>query len=314
MTWFRGNVRRVASIGALTVGMLASGGVGVADAAPVAGAGRLRPATAVDGPQFRVSTGPLILSHNGTRYEGSMRLTVRNVGTERAVGAGLRIDLPPGLRFLSVTDGGGCPTLETVAWCALFVTPEPGHSSSYTVSFGSYAKPERFARRSARGTVTVTPDLTDAGGSAAFTGVLRATTGSLRKPRPYRPATERDATITAGAPVIEPDGTGAYSVRIPVTVGSRTDAYNEGALLQVSGAYEGFPRLEPPAVCLNVCQVPGGWMASGENRRFDVLLTVRPAGPGVYPITLRAAMDANGSEAPDRTPADNTVTVAVTIA
>jgi hypothetical protein len=303
MTVFRGGVRRIASIGALTVGMIAAGGVGIADASP-----------AVQGPRFTVSTDRLVLSYNGTRYEGGMRVTVRNVGTERAAGGDLRIEVPPGLRFTGVTDGGGCTGIVPVVYCPLFVTPEPGRSHSYTVSFGSYAKPERFARRSAPATLTVTPSFTDAGASARFAGVLRATTGSVRHPRPYRPATERDAVITAGAPVVEPDGTGAYSVRIPVTVSSRTDAYNEGALLQVSGTYEGFPRLEPPGVCLSLCEVPGGWIASGERRQFDVLLTMRPAGPGVYPVTLRTAMDANGSEAPDRTPGDNTVTVAVTIA
>jgi hypothetical protein len=296
-----GGAQRTLAVGALTMGMLVAG-AGVA-AAETPGAAR-----------FRVTAGPLVLSHDGGRYTGTMRLTVRNIGGAPADGASMLLGVPAGLRFLGVSDGV-CFGVEPAS-CGLFTVPAPGERVTYTVSFGGYAAPARYARRTDRATVTVTPSGTTAGGgSASFTGVLRGTSGTVHHPRPYRPATTYDAAIrAAGTPVVEPEGSGGYAVRIPLTVRSRTDARNEGAIVWITGPEgTGFPSVDPPAICMSACAVPGGWMGAGESRSFAVLFTLRPVGPGPYRVTIRAAM-ANGVEEPDRTPADNVVTVDLSIA
>ena len=313
-----GGARRAGLVGALTLGMLAVSAVGVAAADTVAaptgaGAATVGAATAVDaGPRFRVTAGPLILRHNGTRYEGTMRVTVRNVGTEATSGGVLSLGMPPGLTFLGVTDGGGCVGANPIG-CGLFRSLEPGERTTYTLSFGAFAGPARYARRTDNATVTVTPN-GGTGESVSYAGVLRATLVSLRKPRPYRPDTGYDAGISAGTPVIEPDGTGGYGVRIPVAVRANTDAYNSGAVVTITApAGSGFPRLDPPGVCTSACEVPGGWMAKGESRSFDVVFTFRPAGSGRFPVTIQTRMVGDPDQT-DRNPADNVVTVDLIIA
>jgi hypothetical protein len=316
MTTIGGGARRVWLVGALTFGMLATGAVGVATADTVTTTLVASPRDTGEGARFRVAAGPLVLTHNGSRYEGTMRVSVRNVGTQGASGALLSLGVPPGLLFLGVTDGGGCVGLDPVQ-CVLFTPLEPGARTTYTMSFGAFAAPARHARRSAAATVTVTPSGQSGpavGGSATYSGLLRGTTGSIRRPRPYLPATTPDAAVRAGTPVVEPDGTGAYAVRIPVTVRSKTDAYNSGASVQISAPPgSSFPSLDPPSVCTSSCIVPGGWMGSGETRSFAVVFTFRPAnGPGRYPVTIRAAM--LGGNQPDANPDDNVVTVDLIVA
>jgi hypothetical protein len=295
-----GSARRIWAVGALTMGML------------VAGAGVAAAGTA-DTARFRVTAGPLVLSHDGSRYTGTMRLTVRNIGGAPADGATMLLGVPPGLRFLGVSDGGGC--MGGNPWgCALFTTLAPGERTTFTVSFGGYAAPARHARVTGAATVTVTPNFVAVGASATYAGVLRGTSGTLRHPRPYHPGTTYDAVIGAGTPLLEPDGAGGYAVRIPLTVRNRTDADNDGAAIWITGpAGTGFPSVDPPGICMSGCEVPGGWLAAREIRSFAALFTFQPTGPGPYRVTIRTAMN-SGGERPDATPDDNVVTVDLNIA
>jgi hypothetical protein len=295
-----GGARRVFAVGALTMGMLVAGaGVAAADTA--------------DAARFRVTAGPLVLSHDGTHYTGTMRVTVRNVGGAPATDASLSLGVPPGLRFLGVDNGGGCMGADPLG-CVLFDPPAPGKRATYTLSFGSYAAAARFARHSDAATVTVKPGGAAGAGSASYTGVLRGTSGTVRHPRPYHPATTYDAVIGAGTPIVEPDGTGGFNVRIPLTVRSRTDAANDGAFIVINAPEgSGFPSVDPSAICMSGCAVPGFWLAKGESRSFALLFTFQPVGPGPYPVTIRAAMNAF-PEQPDVTPDDNVVTVDLNIA
>jgi hypothetical protein len=296
-----GSAGRFLAVGALAMGMLAAGaGVAAADTTAAA--------------RFRVTAGPLVLSHDGTHYTGTMRVTVRNVGHAPATDASLSLGVPPGLKFLGVDNGGGCIGANPIG-CTLFDPPAAGKRTTYTLSFGSYAAPARFARRTDSATVTVRPGGTTAvAGSANYNGVLRGTSGTVRHPQPYHPATTYDAAILAEIPLVDPDGTGGYNVRIPLTVSSRTDAANDGAFIVITRPEgSGFPSVDPSAVCTGGCEVPGGWLAKGETRTFAVLFTFRPVGPGPYVVTIRVGMNVF-PEQPDDTPDDNVVTVDLNIA
>jgi hypothetical protein len=296
-----GSARRMFAVGALAMGMLVAG-AGVADA------------DTADAARFRVTAGPLVLSHDGTKYTGTMRITVRNVGHAPADGATLLLGVPAGLRFLGVDNGGACMLGDPIG-CALFDPPAAGQRATYTLSFGSYAAGARNARRTGSATVTVKPSgETASAGSASYAGVLRGTSGTVRHPRPYHPATTYDGVIGAETPLVEPDGTGGYNVRIPLTVRNRTDAANDGAFIVITAPEgSGFPSVDPTAICMSGCEVPGGWLAKGESRSFAVLFTFRPVGPGPYLVTIRAAMNAFPQQ-PDVTPDDNVVTVDLIIA
>ena len=106
-----GSARRIFAVGALAMGMLVAGaGVAAADT--------------TDAARFRVTAGPLILSHDGTHYTGTMRVTVRNVGGAPATDASLSLGMPPGLQFLGVDNGGGCIGANPIG-CVLFDPPAP---------------------------------------------------------------------------------------------------------------------------------------------------------------------------------------------
>jgi hypothetical protein len=203
-------------------------------------------------------------------------------------------------------------------WCSLD-TFAAGETRTMTVTFGSSAGPARYARVTERGTLAVSSDVDapGAGETARFAGVLRA--ASVAHPRPYRPSTEYDLALGAtGSPVVTRDDAGVY-VRLPLVARDRTDAFNDGANVDVS--VDGldatvWPSVDPAEPCTSTCPVPGGdWLAKGETRQFALLFTLPGTTPaGTYTVRVHGDMNA-GTEPPpaDLTPGNNTVVFTVVV-
>ncbi len=313
-----GSRRRWAAIASgLTLGLFLLGGGAAAAAAPRhdAGAGTTPAVAAHTDGGLVVQAGELTLAFDGVHYLGAMQVAVRNTGAAAVSGASLQLAVPAGLWFTGVSDGGGCTGVSQVT-CVLFGTFAPGTRTVLTVQFSSFAGGQPFARITGAGTVAVTSGAVPAPReSSRYAGILRGTTGSVHHPRPYQPATTYDLALTAGAPGITRDADGTYQIRVPLSVLDRTDAINVGATITIAApAGAGFPYLDPPAVCMGWCEVPGDWFAAGESRDFAVLFSL-PAdtAPGGYQVTVDGDINPNGPAPIDLTPADNTVTVAFTI-
>jgi hypothetical protein len=235
----------------------------------------------------------------------------------------LRIGVPAGLQFLG-SDGvclpsGGAPD-ETV--CGMFDAIEPGAQKTYTVAFASSAAPSARARITAAADLTVSPD-TDGGPGAAsdtYAGILKSTTGSIRHPRPYTPSTVARTQVTAGPAAVQElpgtPGTREFEVRIPVTVRAGNDIPNDrGVVSAIAPAGSGLPHTEPSAVCTDVCELPGGWMAAGETRTFQIIFTYSTTTvPVNETVTVEVGMIYRNIAQPEATPAHNTATVPLTIA
>jgi hypothetical protein len=292
---------------------LGAGGVAAASTASTAST---VPSMSTVSSGFTVHAGDLVLSRAAGTYTGELAVTVRNSGASPVADAVLGLHVPAGLRFTGLTGGGGCTGTSDVL-CGLDAFAA-GERRTITVSFGSYAGPARFARVTERGTVTVT-----GGGSTAasgYTGILKSSSGSVRHPRPYRPSTAYDLAMRAGGgPVVTRDASGV-SVRLPLVAQDRTDAFNDGALVQV--AIDGsdltiFPSVDPPAPCVLSCPVPGprDYLTAGEVRSFAVLFTL-PAdtAAGTYVARVHGDMNAGTGTAPaDLTPQNNTVAFTLTV-
>jgi hypothetical protein len=302
--------RRAGITAALALGMTLLSGVATANAAAVA-----KPTEG-----FVVRTGSLVLTHDGTHYLGNLKVSVRNIGSTAVAYGDFGIDIPAGLTLAGLDGVIACIGVFPHADCSINGTIEPGQVKTVTLTFGSFAAPERFARVTGAGQVTAKPNGTTNPGPWAtdnFAGVLRSSTGSVRHPRPYRPSTVSDFALTDGTPVVMREESGDFLVRVPLTAQDRTDAFNVGGVVGYSlPAGAGFPRMDPPAICMGVCDVPPGtWMASGESRDFAMLFTM-PAGtaPGNYQATFAGYMNVNTGTAPtDATPDNNAVTVTFTI-
>lgn len=303
MKLFSGGVGRLLAAGVMTVAVVGSG----ATAASAAGPAR-----------FVVDAGPLVLAHDGVRYTGDLRVTVRNVGGTAAT-VSMRLGLPAGLKFESSNGGGVCMFGENEVGCSLFAPVEAGGRTTYMFSFGAFAAPAVRARVTAEASLTVTPEGAGSTGTASdtYAGVLRGTSGSIRHPRPYAPGTEARTVVTAGPAVVQKLGD-AYEVRIPVTVRAGNDIPNDfGSVSAVTPPGNASPRTEPSAVCTSTCDVPGDpmWFAAGETRTFTLVLSYTPASlPVAGTVTVRVEMRWGALGQPEAAPARNTATVPLTIA
>jgi hypothetical protein len=280
----------------------------------VAGAGSAAATTQARG-GLVVSTGALVLAHDGAHYGGSMRVTVRNRDSQPVVSATMVLAMPAGLRFVG-GDVFGCGGVNPTS-CGLPFELGPHQQRSFTLNFGSSAAPASRARITGEGTVTVHGTTGRLSDSARYAGVLRASDGSLRRPVPYRPSTDYDLALSLGEASVERGETGEYSVRVPVTVVDRTDAENQAAFVRITPpAGGGFPGVDPPAPCTSVCEVAGGWMASGESRSFAAVFTMPvDTAPGSYPVTVSGFLTTGfGQPTVDLTPLDNTATTTLVIA
>jgi hypothetical protein len=298
--WFRAGAGAAIGLG------LALGGSGVAAASPTSGG-------------FVVRVGELVLSSVGAQYTGTMQVTARNTGSEEVSDAALALTVPAGLRFIGVTSGEGCAGVIDV-WCSLD-TFAAGETRTMTVTFGSSAGPARYARVTETGTLAVSSDALHPGAreAARFAGVLRANSGSVAHPRPYRPSTAYDLALRAtGSPVVTRDDAGV-NVRLPLAAQDRTDAFNNGA--NVGATVDGldatvWPSVDPSQPCTATCPVPGGdWLASGETRQFALLFTPPDTTPaGIYTVRVHGDLNA-GTEPPpaDLTPGNNTVVFTVVV-
>jgi hypothetical protein len=267
---------------------------------------------------FAVRAGGLVLTKTGAHYQGTMRVSVRNLGSTAVSGGVFTIDVPAGLTVTGLNGAGGCVGTPANLTCDLLDPFEPGQARTVTISFGSFAAGAPYARITEAGRIAATytgDPAPSARESDDFAAILRGTNGSVWHPRPYQPSTVSDLALTGGSATVTRDETGTYAVRVPLTAQDRTDAFNIGAVVWMTApAGAGWPRTDPPSPCFSACDVPGGWLASGERREFAVLFTM-PAetAPGTYEVTFDGAMNVNGPEPVDATPADNRATVAFTI-
>ena len=244
-------------------------------------------------------------------------MSIRNLSSTTVFGD-FEIEIPAGLTVITLDGASACFGSRAHWSCGMNSAMGPGELRTVTVYFGSFAAGERYARITAPGKVTAAPSGTttrNAWESDDYAGILRSTTGSVRHPRPYQPSTVPDLALTAGSTVVTRDDTGTYLVRVPLTVQDRNDAFNIGAYLRIDAPEgHGFPHVEPTAICIGVCDVWGGWMASGESRDLAVLFTM-PSGtaPGSYQVTVTGTMNENNGTPADVTPENNAVTASFTI-
>ncbi|GIH14719.1 hypothetical protein [Rugosimonospora africana] len=305
-------LRQAAVIVAAATGMVVAG----AGAAHAATAQLDRHVVPVNNDHLSVTSGPLVLSYDGTHYFGDMRLSVTNDNPTAVSDANLSINVPAGLVVTTLSGASGCVGSAPVS-CGVD-TLQPG-TTTVTVSFGSFAAPAGRARVTADGSATVTRLANTAHPSARektrFHGVLASTSGSVSHPVAYQPAAVNDLGLSAGTASVTRQDDGSYTVRVPVTALDKNDAANQTAWIEPSTTLPNatFTGTDPAAPCTIVCSVPGSpsWMSSGESRSVAVLYTV-PAGtaPGVYEVTVYGVFNFDEDDA---TPADNTVTVSVTI-
>jgi hypothetical protein len=302
----------LAGLGAMTVALAA----GLSQSQALAAAAPEPAATTASG--FVVHAGKLVLKETGGHYLGTLPITARNTGDTAVSSANLHLALPPGLRLITVSDNlGGCTGGTTgTADCTFFGPLDAGATAALSVTFGSYAGPERRARILDTGTVSLSMASTPGRQErASFTGLLAGRNGSTAHPRPYRPATTYDATLAqAGAVTVTALPDGGRSIRVPLIAGYRTDAAND--LLELSSTVpDGVQRdgVDPPQPCFAICPVPGGFVAKGDTRDFAALFTLPAQLPtGTYTISLRVDSDLAGTFQTDRKPNDNTVLVTVT--
>ncbi|GIJ73544.1 hypothetical protein [Virgisporangium ochraceum] len=304
MGLFSGGGWRLLAVGAMTVAVVGSG----ATAAAAAGPARLV-----------VDTAPLVLGHDGVRYTGDLRVTVRNVGGTAADHVSVRLGLPAGLKFETSNGAGVCLFGADDIGCTFFAPVEAGARVTYTLTFGAFAAPAVRARVTAEAAITVTPGDPGSPGAASdrYAGILRGTTGSIRNPRPYAPSTEARTRVTAGPAVVQQAADG-YEVRIPVTVRAGADIPNDyAAVWTTTPPGGGFVHTEPSAVCAGSCMVPGQptWFAAGETRTFTLIFSYTPpALPVAETVTVRVEMRWGANGQPEAAPAQNTATVPLVIA
>jgi hypothetical protein len=311
MSLLNGGARRLMAIGVLSLAALAFGSTAAAAAGKAAGTGPAK---------FTVDAGQLVLSHDGARYTGTMRVTVRNTGGEAASSTSLRIALPAGLKY----EGGAgvCLLGSAEVRCDSFETVEPGARATFTLSFGSWAAPAARARVTASATLTAAPGGAGSAGAASdtYAGILKSTTGSIRNPRPYTPSTVARTQVTAGPAAVQevPSTTGLreFQVRIPVTVRAGNDIPNDlGMVRTITPAGSGFVGTDPSTVCASTCEVPGGWLGAGEVRTFALVFTYSTATvPVNETVTVEVTMNHAGVTQPEAAPAANTATVPLVIA
>jgi hypothetical protein len=272
--------------------------------------------------RLAVDAAPLVLSHDGVRYTGDLRVTVRNTGGTTADSVSLLFGVPAGLKYETNNGAGVCVFGPNEVGCGMFGAIEPGERVTYRLSFGAFAAPAARARVTATATLTVSPGSPEGpgAGSDTFAGILRGTTGSIRHPRPYAPATEARTQVTAGPAVVQaqPDVPGTYEVRIPVTVRAGNDIPNDFASVSATAPPGGgFVHTDPSTVCTSVCDVPGSpmWFAAGETRTFALVFSYTPPSlPVAETVTVRVEMRWGAIVQPEAAPARNTATVPLTIA
>jgi len=272
-------------------------------------------ATSASPAGLSVRAGSLVLSRAAQQYTGTLQVTVRNNSKSPMTDGTLTIKVPAGLRFVGLTGESACVGDLTDSVSCGLNSFAAGERRTIAVNFGSFAGPERFARVTERGTVTVT-----GGGSTAaskYAGILKSTSGSARHPRPYRPSTDYDLVLRAGGePVVTRDASGV-SVRLPLVAKDRTDAINSGGTIGVTvNGSTIIPSVDPSAPCTSLCPVPGtDWLAAGESRSFAVLFTLPADTPaGTYVVQIHGDMNAGtGTPPADLTPQNNTVVFTVTV-
>lgn len=252
-----------------------------------------------------VSVNRLILNPAEYGHTGSVRIVVRN-GTSEPYDGTITITEPIPATFDQFEGADGCvldrtPDNRTIAGCLLGTTIEPGKTSVVTIGFRSPAKPQPYAQVApASGSVDV------AGATAQFPALFRATTGSLRSPRPYVQDTAAALAVTAGDVTLTRQADGSFAANVPVTVRNDGDAPHSGLVTGLatpagidewpnvtgasgcSGPPEDLPA-PPPGGHAVGCSLEGGTLAEGQQRTFVWTLTA-PAGTPAGPLGTATAL------------------------
>ncbi|MEV0807447.1 hypothetical protein [Micromonospora sp. NPDC050200] len=300
------------------IGALLGTALAVLAAAPVTAA-----VASTDAPAA-VSADRLVLEPTARGYQGSLSVTVTN-RSSAAEYYTVRITEPVAGSFRGVQPAGVCMSGGLAGDLRVFECevpgPDlaPGERRSFAAAFEVLTSPRPYAMTAAAGRVEVVPGHTgQVADGEKFNTWFRATDGSLRHPQPYRQDTEAKAAITAtaGAVTLTRQADGTYAGRLPVTVRYAGDAPHDflfvRATLPAGVEIAGTDPQDSPSFG-GYFDVPGGRMAAGEERGFDVLFRAPAetvAGDlGTVGFTLTTWY--GDGEVADTDPTDNTLQVAV---
>ncbi|GAA3343019.1 hypothetical protein GCM10020358_40130 [Amorphoplanes nipponensis] len=140
--------------------------------------------------------------------------------------------------------------------------------------------------------------------TAEFPALFRSTSGSVRNPQPYVPATTGALAVTAADVTLTRQADGTFAGRVPVTVRNDGDVAHRELWTEVAvpAGLDGWPAVEPSDVCVGAgrlpvppggggvgCTLSGGQLAEGEERSFEWILTA-PAGTAAGPLGTGTTM------------------------
>lgn len=310
------NTRRTV-IAALLGTAIALPAWGSAVAAAPAGTGAA-PGTAV------ITVGRLVLEPTARGYRADLPVTVTNNGTTPVHRVLITEPVPGSWRgpvgdeFCMLIPDTHPRTID----CAVSVSQ--GESYTFGTRFEVLTRTRPYAMSAGDGRVAAHPiDLGAPAISATrYQTVFRSTTGSLRPARPYVPARQSNASITAGPATLTRQADGTYAGWQTVSVRYRNDAPHTSLFVDSTVPagldIEGTDPDSGPAFATGF-RVPARVgtqdrnFMQGETRTFRVLFTAKAtAAPGeVGTGTYHLRVNYDHIDVTDRRPADNTVTFPV---
>lgn len=317
------NTRRAAGFVAAVAGVV----VAAVAVAPGPAAGSSQP----DVPDVSMTAGTATVRPDvDGGYVGSMPIRVTYTGPANPH---MRFKLfhPPGFYYkYSVSQDLESCTTDIDPWVEECMTTLPfadGQTRDLTVGYRVLARPTTMTRLSLPGSITVNVgnegdyvDPTPANNTVRFRAVLRGTGGGF-DPRPYRPATAPDLSVSPvdGRVVFTPYGDGGYRARFQLTLVQRRDAVHFAIYMILLSEWpgQGYLWTDPMDVCWDdvvgqMCPV-SGQLAQDHPRTVTLLLDTRELPPPGTRVVLRAesAMWSSSDRPADAHPADNLVSLPV---
>ncbi|MET8351142.1 MULTISPECIES: hypothetical protein [unclassified Micromonospora] len=280
------------------------------------------PGTAVAAPRdTAISVGRLVLEPTDRGYAGSLPVTVTYRGNEASY-LDLTITEPVPGTFAGLDPAAPCSYGVAQPARTIYCQVPGGvlqrdERRRFTVDFRVLTTTRPYPMITSGGQIGVTTgDRNPKNDTATFAALFRATTGSLRAPRPYVRDTSTDAAVAAGPAALTRQEDGSWLGRVPVTVRVAGDAPHDGYWLTPtlpSGV--GIVGIEPVEACSASCLVAGGGFMPGEEREVSLLIQapaeVSPGDLGTGSVLLDATFGW-GDVLTDVDPADNTASFDVT--
>ncbi|MDG4806320.1 hypothetical protein O7634_06080 [Micromonospora sp. WMMD1120] len=279
-------------------------------------------ALASTGTPAAISTGRLLLEPTADGYRGTLPVTITN-RSRAADYYSIQVTEPVSGSFDGLAPSTACVQAGRVENRRVLACSvpgpdlEPGERRSFDVAFEVLTAPRPYAMSATGGRVEVVPGHTQqVAAGKDFTTLFRATTGSLRNPRPYVQDTVANAALGAGtgALTLTRQADGTYAGRLSVTVRYAGDAPHDylwvEATLPAGVEIAGTDPQDSPSFG-GFFEVPGGRMAPGEERTFAVLFRassdVVVGDLGIVEMALNTQYGAG--VVADGAPADNSVQV-----